>query len=113
MYVLGKTLAMIRGDSETINVSRADASGTPVPFVAGDIVYFTIKTDVNTTAKVLQKKIETFSDGVAVISLLPADTKNLRYGDYVYDVQLTRSDESVSTIIPPNTFTIKGEVTFD
>jgi hypothetical protein len=113
MYVLGKYLAMIRGDSETINVSRVDSNGSAVPFVAGDTVYFTVKTDVNTTAKILQKKIEAFTDGVAVIAIVPADTKNLSYGDYVYDVQLTRADGSVSTIIPPNTFTIKGEVTFD
>ena len=109
---------MNRGDSESIVVSLSHLDGTPMPLVAGDTIYFTVKESINTSVKVLQKVITTFNSGVATIYLIPSDTKALNYGEYVYDVQYSRSDGIVKTIIGPTPdhtpiFEIGGEVTYE
>ena len=104
---------MTRGDSETITISLTDTEGNPIPFSSGDTVYFTVKLNVNTTSKVLQKVITSFVDGKAVISLLPSDTSSLSYGMYYYDIQWNRSDGFIRTIITPSKFFIENEVTYE
>jgi len=113
MKVVGQTISMVRGDSESIVVSCNNADGTQVPFSDGDTVYFTIKVNTETDAKILQKVTTSFSDGKAVIEINPADTKSLQYNTYVYDVQWTKANGTVTTIIPPSGFAIESEVTYE
>lgn len=113
MEIQGYNITMIRGDTEIIKVSCKDAQGVNVPFKDGDTLYFTVKTSVSTEEKVMQKVITEFSDGVAYINILPEDTKSMSFGTYYYDIQLTRADGTVKTIIPPSKFIIKGEVTYE
>lgn len=113
MRLSGKDIYMIRGDSETILVSCTDSDGSPVPFAVGDTVRFTVKRQASDTTKVLQKVVTEFDEGVATISLAPADTKNASFGKYVYDVQLTSAEGRVTTIIPPSRFVLEEEVTHE
>ena len=113
MRVEGTDIYIIRGDSATIDVSCQDESGTPLPLQPGDTIYLTVKTHVSMEDKVLQKTVTAFTDGVAHISLLPEDTKALDFVAYVYDVQLTQADGTVTTIIPPSRFVVEGEVTYE
>lgn len=114
MTVQGRNISMIRGDSESITVSCCDASGNQIPFSAGDTIYFTIKTSTGTDQKLMQKTVTQFTeDGRAVIAILPEDTKNLGFRAYVYDVQWTKADGTVTTIIPPSSFTVGSEVTYE
>jgi hypothetical protein len=113
MKVNGTDLAMIRGDSETIKVSCKDAQGVDVPLKDGDTLYFTVKSSVGTEKIEIQKVITEFPDGIAYINISPDDTKSMNFRDYYYDIQLTRADGTVKTIIPPSKFTIKGEVTYE
>ena len=113
MIVRGDNLEMTRGDTEQLTVSREDEAGTQIDFVAGDVVYFTVKTSVNVTDIILQKTITTFTDGKAIIEIEPADTSSLSYGTYRYDVQLTELGGDVTTLIRPAAFKISGEVTYD
>lgn len=113
MKVNGTDLQVIRGDTEAINVNVRDASGVSVPFVTGDTVYFTVKKSVYDTAKLFQKVVTTFTEGSAHIEIAPEDTKLLNPGRYVYDIQLTKVDGSVKTIVPPSKFEIAGEVTHE
>lgn len=99
MKVIGTNISMIRGDSETILVSCMDVNDSPIALVNGDLIYFTIKERITSTANVLQKIVSTFQDGKAYISILPNDTKNLYFKKYVYDIQLTRADQSVTTLV--------------
>ena len=110
MKVNGTNISMIRGDSETITVLCKDQYGTLVDLIDGDTVRFTIKENINTEIKTLQKTVTTFPDGIAVITIVPADTKTLKFKEYVYDVQLTRADQSVITIVPPSKFKIEVSV---
>lgn len=74
---------------------------------AGDSVLFTVKNSVYDTAVIIQKKL---IDGV--IKINPDDTKNLQYGTYYYDVELTQSDGFVATVISPQKLIIEPEVTY-
>ena len=113
MKIQGTNLSMIRGDSEAIKVSCRDESGADVPLVEGDIVYFTVKKSTYTEEKTLQKIVTEFTEGVALISIFPEDTRELKTGSYYYDIQLTRANGQVKTIIPPSKFTINEEVTYE
>lgn len=98
-------IAMIRGDSESITVRCSE------PFNEGDTVTFTMRPDIEGEI-VLQKEITDFPEGEAVIPFAPEDTAGLDFGDYVYDVQLTRANDTVTTLIQPSRFTITEEVTY-
>ena len=49
--------------------------------------------------------------GGAAIHIRPEDTKELSFGKYLYDIQLTTADGDIYTVIPPTTFEILKEVT--
>ena len=113
MTLQGTNISMIRGDTEGILFYVQNKEGNPTPLEVGDTVYFTVKKNTRTSDKLLQKVITEFTDGKALISIDPEDTKDFKYGDYVYDIQLTRASGSVKTVVKPSTFTILGEVTHD
>lgn len=101
-----KNIKMPRGDSESITING-------LSLVPGDIVYLTVKEHINTSDIAFQKKITEFVSGSAIIGITPNDTKGLQFRTYVYDIQLTRADGTVTTIVKPHEFTIEGEVTYD
>ena len=113
MKIQGYNISMIRGDTETIKISVHDTQGDGVPLEDGDTLYFTVKTSVGTEKKEMQKVMTEFQDGIAYINILPSDTKPMKAKSYYYDIQLTRADGTVKTIIPPSRFTVKGEVTYE
>ena len=113
MEIQGYNIAMIRGDTETIRVSCKDAQGVDVPLKDGDTLYFTVKSFVGAEKIEMQKVITEFQDGIAYINIAPEDTKSMGFKNYYYDIQLTRADGTVKTIIPPSKFTIKGEITYE
>lgn len=113
MKVVGTNITMTRGDSESITVTMTDTNDSFVPFEAGDLLYFTVKETIGTDNIMLQKKVEKFEEGSALIEILPDDTKDWRPFEYIYDVQLSRGDGTVSTIIKPSAFKVEGDVTRD
>lgn len=107
-------IAMTRGDTKHFTINIVNEVGEKIPFEENDILYFTVKSDVNTNRITIQKIIEDFNlDGEAEVVILPEDTRLLQFKDYVYDVQYTKSDGQVITIIRPSKFTILPEVTYD
>ncbi|MBQ9393330.1 MAG: hypothetical protein IJU18_04995 [Oscillospiraceae bacterium] len=106
MKIRGKNISMTRGDSETLTVKCSD------PFEPGDTVYLTMRADAESEI-VLQKAVTVFGDeGEAVIVLDHADTEGLDFGEYLYDIQVTRADGTVTTLVTPASFTIEEEVTY-
>ena len=88
-------IAMTRGDSESLSVQC-----TSDPYSTGDVITFTVRDGAEGDI-LLQKVVDTFTDGVAVIGIEPGDTANIDFGDYVYDIQHTDAYGNVLTIIPP------------
>ena len=113
MKIQGTNISMIRGDTEAIKVSCRNESGVDFHFTEGDIIYFTVKRNTRTKEKILQKIVTEFTDGVALITIFPKDTRELKTGAYYYDIQLNRANGQVKTIIPPSRFTINPEVTYE
>ena len=113
MQVMGTNLTMIRGDSETISVRMNNNEGEEVFFKDGDIVYWTVKENLNATTNSLQVIVNEFDKGVATIKIKPSDTSELRAKEYIYDIQLTREDGTVTTIVKPSKFILEGDVTRD
>jgi len=113
MEIRKNAMIMVKGDSESITVTCRDASGMGKPFITGDKVYFTVKRSLNETTIILQKVVDTFTDGVASILIYPNETKGMDAGTYVYDIQITFADGTVNTVVKPNMFILEGEVTYE
>lgn len=90
-----------------------DQDSEQFDFENGDTVYFTVRDALGDSQTTIQKVITGFLDGKAVIILDPSDTSNLFFKTYVYDIQWTRADGQVKTIVPASDFTILAEVTYD
>jgi hypothetical protein len=101
-------MQMVTGDSETINISVFDGN-TQIILDTGDTVYFSVKVNSRQDGYIIQKIITTFTEGNAVIEIEPADTSSLFAGTYLYDIQLTQTDGTVSTVVQPSKLVlIKG-----
>lgn len=96
---------LTRGDSAGFDVSIYNGT-TPYTLQEGDILTFTVRQNLY-SAKVIEKTGTTIH-----FDLEPADTKDLQFGDYLYDIQLTFANGEINTIIPPSLFQVMGEVTY-
>ena len=111
MKIQGTNISMIRGDSESLTV-RCTQDGNPAPLENGDTIYFTVREDAESEIA-LQKAVTEFTEeGEAVIGIGHGDTEGMETGDYVYDVQLTRADGTVTTLVPISRFRLTEEVTY-
>lgn len=100
-------ITLTRGDSAILEVSITDETGTPYVLGPDDVILFTLKRATSTRDVLFQKRL---IDGA--IRLSPQDTSRLEYGQYYYDVELTKADGFVATVIPPSLFTVAEEVTW-
>lgn len=101
-------IKLTRGDSASIGVDLTNPDGSAYELQSGDILMFTVKYNCITEDIIIQKDISSN----ATINILPSDTNGLLYGNYYYDVQLTKANGDVNTVIPPRDFIIDKEVTF-
>lgn len=104
MKLTGTDIYMTRGDTEGIIVNITGY--TPQ---ARDVVEFTVRRKIG-NVPVIYKKAE-FAETQAVVRIEPEDTERLRFGDYIYDVQLTYGG-TVKTVVTPSKFTLGEEVTY-
>lgn len=93
-----------RGDTGVINFDLENYD-----LGENDSVVLTVKQNVNTDAIIMQKELD---HETKQFIIEPDDTKTLRYGVYVYDIQLTTEIGEVHTVIKPHDFTIESEVTW-
>ena len=108
LVITNDEVILTRGDSADIIVKITDANGDIYTPAEGDVIKFTLKKNCNTSDIIIQKTLVN-----SVISLQPADTKDLPYGTYYFDVQLTTAADDVYTVVSPHRFIIDKEVTFN
>lgn len=91
---------LTRGDTAYLEIELEDDE----KFNAGDKIVLSIKRSLTNDAQyVLQKEVNVNNEVESVtIKIEPEDTTNISYGLYYYDVQLTRSNGDVFTIITPD-----------
>lgn len=108
-------MEMTRGDNFDIRFQRRNDRKEIITTPA-DEVYFTVKKNYYDKNFVFQKKLNngtiTFNeeDYFYYMSVVPEDTNNLSYGDYVYDIEIIV--ESKVKTISKGSFKITEEVTF-
>ena len=108
MYKIdGDTITLTRGDSFYALVSMEDLEGEEYIPQEGDSVRFALKRDYKDKTPLLLKDIPI---DTLILHLEPNDTKPLRFGDYVYDIQLTTANGDVDTFIYEATFKLAKEV---
>lgn len=108
MYeIKGKTIIMTRGDTARIVVTITDQEGNPYEPSRNDTIRFAVKKNYSDDEPlfIIPVPINTL-----VLVIQPSDTKSLPFGDYVYDVQLTRANGDVDTFINKGTLRISEEV---
>lgn len=107
LKVENNIISLTRGDSAFLNVEITNDDGEIYELEQGDVCEFTIKKYTSSANVLIQKEVLN-----GEIRISPDDTKNLEYGQYVYDVQVTMANGDVATVIPPTTFNILEEVNF-
>lgn len=100
---------LTRGDTARLLLSSVVNLVTGKEYIlsADDTVTFTVKKTVYDTTPAVQITVP----GGAAIHIKPEDTKEMAFGNYLYDVQLTTADSDVYTVIPPTKFEVLKEVT--
>lgn len=99
--IKGTTIEMTRGDTLRF---RFELDYEPQD---GDVIKFGVKESYDDTECLIEKVIP--NDGLE-LHLEPSDTKDLEYGTYVWDAQITFANGDVNTFITKAKFKIKEEV---
>jgi hypothetical protein len=107
LYVYGTTIKLTRGDSAFLTFPlEMEDTREAYELSAGDVLEFAIKRCIHDQAPAVSKRLV----GDNTFSLQPADTADLPFGRYVYDVQLTTEDGQVYTVINRATIELMEEV---
>ena len=101
------TIRITRGDSLTVNVSLVDQDGFPYEPVEGDEVLFTVKKSAKASEILIQKNIDI---NTLVLDLVEADTENLAFGNYVYEIECITTTNDHYTVIKNAPFIITEEL---
>jgi hypothetical protein len=96
---------MVRGDTGTVELALTDENGNAIEPEAYTAI-FSLKKNIDDVAYIMQKQ---FVNGK--VEFTHADTNNLPYGQYVYDVQVEILQDSSIHTIGANTFSILPDVT--
>ena len=110
----GTSITLTRGDTLRVKINLT-VSGEVYEPINGDSVRFALKhptlnsrkTDFKDVDPLILKPIPT---NTMILELQPQDTKELDFGRYVYDIQITFADGRVDTFITQSNFTLTPEV---
>ncbi|MCD8150280.1 MAG: hypothetical protein LUE92_12150 [Clostridiales bacterium] len=105
--IAGTTITLTRGDTFKALISITDANGEAYTPVEGDSITFGVKANYTDDEVLILKDIPT---DTMLLTLDPADTAGLDFGNYVYDIELTTSDGEVYTFITKSSFILTAEV---
>ena len=105
--IKGTTITLTRGDTFMAQIELTDPNGDPYIPVEGDVISFAAKTSYNDLEPCILKDIPI--DTMKLV-LEPADTKNLKFGSYVYDIQIVKATGEVDTFITKAKLIITEEV---
>lgn len=110
----GNAITLTRGDSLLLKVNITQ-DGEPYTPGSGDKVRFAVKhrtlkedkSDYTDETPLILKDIPT---DTMLLQLDPEDTKDLAFGKYVYDIEITFPDGYVDTFITRESFKLTEEV---
>ena len=110
----GTTIIMTRGDTLVLQI-EATQDGEPYVPEEGDSMRFAMKTSrMNAQRTDYQDQVPIVIKDIPmdtmVLRLESSDTKQLDFGEYVYDIQLTYADGTVDTFIAEARLKLSPEV---
>lgn len=100
--ISGTTISMTRGDTVRVAINFVEY----IP-IEGDLIEFGVKEAYDDIDCLFTKQVPIDS---LVLQIDPEDTKDLDFGTYVYDIQLTMTDGTVDTFITKAKLRIMEEV---
>ena len=107
MYTIdGTTIRLTKGDTFNAQVTIYDGT-TPYEMQPNDRLRFVCKHCFADPRPLIEKQIP---NATLILHLAPADTKPLKPGRYVYDIELTFADGNVDTFINGGEFVLAPEV---
>lgn len=108
LRISGTTITLTRGDSAKIALDLEYNNGDPYKPQAGDVIRFALKkTYSDILPPLLLINIPTDS---LILHISAAESKQLAYGQYKYDIQITTANGDVDTFIDRATFIVTEEV---
>ena len=102
------SIVITRGDSLEVDVLLTDNAGYPYQPVEGDTVYFRVKKSAYASDVLIEKTIDI---NTLVLNLVEADTNNLAFGEYKYEIEIVlANDIDHYTVIKNAPFIITEEL---
>ena len=101
------TIYLTRGDTFRATIALKDAEGEIYTPIEGESIRFAMKKHYEDETPLLLKTVPI--DTLELV-ILPADTKELPFGDYVWDMQITRENGDVDTFITKAQLVLTEEV---
>ena len=99
-------ITMTRGDTLKATVEIKNPDGTAYEPVEGDVFRFAMKKNWDDTESLLTV---TIPNDTLLLHIEPNDTKDLDYGEYGYDIQLTHANGDIDTFIAGATIELTEE----
>ena len=107
----GQDIYLTRCDSAEIAVSITKNDGSDYTLEAGDKVIFRLALDAGKPVDVEKECTIDVENNKAILTLVPADTRGLKFKTYRYEFELLRgADDTHYTFIVDQPFTIGKEL---
>lgn len=100
-------ITMTRGDTCKIQLFLSNDNGEPYTPDENDVIRFAAKSSYSDQEPVIYI---TIPNDTLLLEIRPEDTKELPFGTYVYDMQITFADGSIDTFITKGMLKIEEEV---
>ena len=107
LSLIGTTIKLTRGDTAKIQLELYQSNGSRYHPNVRDVIRFAAKKKYTDETVLIHKVIPNDS---LVLQLDPVDTKDLQFGEYVYDVEITFENGDVDTFIATASLIIDKEV---
>ena len=106
-------IEFVRGDTQPIKFQIVDNENRVLKMEENEEIIFTMKKNYNTKSTMLQKKLSDksikYDNGYYYMVFEHEDTANLKYGAYVYDIQIMSESMVITAML--GTITLTQEVT--
>lgn len=105
--VRNNTIFLTRGDTFKAKITITYPNGKVYTPIEGDSVRFALKESVEDEECLIYREVPI---DTMLLVINPEDTKELEFGSYVYDIQLTKANGDVDTFITASKFKLTAEV---
>lgn len=101
------TIYLTRGDTFKAVITISYPDGSIYTPIEGDTIRFALKQSIDDEECIINREIPI---DTMLLVIYPNDTKNLEFGNYVYDIQLTKANGDVDTFITASKLKLTAEV---